>query len=126
MSFEVISVSGLSRIALNPLPNADFLVFIDRWDLFLRFPDVGHPVLLQDLPGQVEVVDGPGAAGIVHDDGLAVAWCLAQLGVAVDDGIEDHLLEMGLDLLHDLLGEPQPLVVHGEEDPFNVEVRVQP
>ena len=40
-------------------------------------------VSLQDLAGEVEVVDGTGAVGIIHDDGLAEAGCLAQ-GMKVD------------------------------------------
>ena len=48
-------------------------------------------VLCDNLLGQCQVVLAASAVGIVEDNGQAVAGALAQLHVALDDGLEDQL-----------------------------------
>ena len=82
-------------------------------------------ILFQYLAGQVQVVDGSDAGGIVHDDRLAEAWGLAQSGVAVDDGVEDHVLEVHLHFFHNLLRQAQTGVEHGEQYAFDVQIGIE-
>ena len=62
--------------------------------------------------------------GIVEDGGHAVAGCLAELDVALDDGLEDELAEVAAHLFVDLVGEAQAAVVHGEQESLYLELRV--
>jgi hypothetical protein len=82
-------------------------------------------VLLQDLAGQVQVVGGALAAGVVHDDGLPVAGRFAQGHVAVDHRVEHELLEVRLHFLHHLVGQAQAAVVHGEQHALDHQFGVQ-
>jgi hypothetical protein len=61
-------------------------------------------VLVDDFLGQSQVVLGTCGVGIVEDDRQTVAWSLGELDIALDDGLENELLEVALHLIVDLIG----------------------
>ena len=62
---------------------------------------------------------------VVEDDGKAVALALAQLHVALDDGLEHQLLEVALHLVVNLVGQTQTAVVHGKQEALYLELGVE-
>src|SRR5512145_3262850 len=103
MSREVISVSGLWSMASSPRPSAFFLDVISYINCFICFAKVCHSVLLKYFPRQVEVIDRTYAGGVMHYHGFTKAGGLAKPCIAVDDRIENHLLEMRFDFFDHLL-----------------------
>src|SRR3546814_8434424 len=77
-------------------------------------------VFLENFPCQVQVIDGSLAVRIVHNDGNAEARCFAQPCIALDDGIEDKVVEMGTHFFDHLIGKPQPHVIHRQQDAFDL------
>ena len=63
--------------------------------------------------------------GVVENDGKAMALTLAQLDVALDDGLEYQLLEVALHLIVNLVGKAKTTVVHGEQETFDLELGVE-
>ena len=61
----------------------------------------------------------------MQDDALTVAWRLTQPGVPVNDRLQDQILEVCPHFFHHLIGEPQPRVVHREQDALHFEGRVE-
>ena len=82
-------------------------------------------VFLKDFTCQVKVVDGARASCVMHNNGLAKTWSFAQSRVAVDDGVENHVLEMHFHFFDDLFRKAQASVEHGEQDAFDVKVGVE-
>ncbi len=62
---------------------------------------------------------------IVEDDWETVARTFAQLHVALDDGLEHQFLEVSLHLVVNLVGKAETAVVHGEQEAFDLEFRVE-
>lgn len=62
----------------------------------------------------------------MHHNGHSKAWSFSEFCIAVNDGFEYHLLEMGFYFLYNLFGEIQAVIVHGKENSFNVKRRIQP
>jgi hypothetical protein len=58
---------------------------------------------LQDLLGQIEIIDRALAESVVQDHGLANAGRLADLRITMDDGIENDLVEMLAYFAYDLV-----------------------
>src|SRR5258705_6760651 len=101
--------TGTSGIrVLRPLPRA--LLFPFMSDEFLCEIKVGFRSL---------------AADVVEHDRFAEARSFAELDVSGHDRFEDLFPEMFLDVLHDLAREVGSIVVHGQEDPFHHEARIQ-
>ena len=61
----------------------------------------------------------------MHDDGSTIAWGFGKLGVAIDEGVENHLFEVAADILNDLTCKTQARVVHRNEKTLDVEFRVE-
>ncbi len=57
--------------------------------------------------------------------GKTVALTLAQLHVALDDGLEHQLLEVALHLVVNLIGQTQTAVVHGKQEALYLEFGVE-
>src|SRR5580698_5724553 len=92
-----------------PFPRASFLfglvmLYFSQDPVLLFY--FGKVVLLKDLLGQVQVVEGALAFRVVQDDGFTKTRCLAEAGVPVHDRFEDEFLEMPPDLTHHLVTEP--------------------
>ena len=77
------------------------------------------------LLGQREVVACSCRVGIVEYDRQSVAWALAKLDVALDDGLENEFLEVTFHLVVDLVGQSEAAVIHGQEEPFYLESWVE-
>ena len=78
---------------------------------------------VEKLGGERFICGGAEAAGLVFEDGLAVAGGFGEADAAGDDGLENHVAEMRLDFGDDLGGE----VVaheHGHEHATDGEVGV--
>src|ERR1700722_8268959 len=88
-----------------------------EYPLFLSDP--GHIILLQDLFGQVQVIDGALAERITQDHRLTYAGSLADLRIPVDDRIEHDLVEMFSYLADHLVAKAEPAVIHGHQDTFD-------
>ncbi len=67
----------------------------------------------------------PFAFCIVEDDWETVARTLAQLHVALDDGLEHQFLEVALHLVVNLVGKAEAAVVHRKQETFYLEFRIQ-
>ena len=52
-----------------------------------------------------------------EDDAFTVAWGFSEAGVAVDDRVQDQILEVRAHLFHNLVRQAQPRVVHRQQDP---------
>ena len=78
----------------------------------------------EDLPGEVQIVGGAVAHHVVEYDRLAVGRCLAQSYVPLYDGVEHHVLEMLLELGHDLGVNLGPAVEHRHHESLNREGRI--
>ena len=82
-------------------------------------------VVAQHLAGERHVVARAARDGVVQQDGLAEAGRLGDAHVARDHGVEHAVAEVAPHLGGDLLGEPQPAVVHGEQHALDLQVRVE-
>src|SRR5579883_2618326 len=77
------------------------------------------------LLGQRAVRDGAWGCGIVIEDRLAKARCLAQAHVAVNNGLEDLFRKVIAHLAHDLAGQPGAGIKHRQHHAGNVESGIQ-
>src|SRR3989338_1074024 len=101
------AAAGKSRSsALSPLPSA------------LR-------VMGDDLLGEFEITLAAARLRVVEQDGLAVARGFGQAHVPGDDAREHLGAEEVAQVSQDLARKVGALVVHGEEDPFDGELRVE-
>ena len=82
-------------------------------------------VFADDFACQCEVVLGACRFGVVEYGGKSVARGFGEFHVALDDGFEYEFLKVALHLVVDLVGEAESRVVHGEEEPFNLERRIE-
>ena len=62
---------------------------------------------------------------IVEDGGQSVTGSLAELHVALDDGIEHEFLEVALHLVVDLVGQAQTTVVHRQQEALDLEFGIE-
>ena len=63
--------------------------------------------------------------GIVENHGQSVAWTLAELHVALYDGLENEFLEVSFHFVVYLIGQSETTVVHSQQKSFNLERWVQ-
>jgi hypothetical protein len=82
-------------------------------------------VTFEYLVGEVEVVVGTGACGVVHDNGLAIARGLGQFSVAIDKGVENQTFEVGTHILYHLAGQAEAGIVHGDEQALDGQFGIQ-
>ena len=78
-----------------------------------------------DLLGKFEITVAAPRARVVEKNGLAVAGGFGQADVARDDGREDAVAEEVAQVGHHLAGKAGALVVHGGQDTFHGEFRVE-
>src|SRR5688500_2256811 len=95
--------SGSGRSAESPLPSA--------------FLFMGHHFL-----GKVQVGLGPLRPYVIENNRFTETGGLPETNAPGDRGPEDLVLEVPADLGHHLLGQVRPLVHHGEQDPFDVQL----
>src|SRR5690242_447223 len=77
------------------------------------------------LPGQLEICGRAGGAQIVEHDRLPVAWRLTKPYIPRYYRCHDLLTEVLLCLGPDLGSKAGPAIEHGQDDPFDLELRVQ-
>ena len=82
-------------------------------------------VARDDFVGQLDVARGAAAVGVILRHGHAVAGRLADAGVARDDRVEDHVAEVALQLLINLVGEPETGVIHGEQEALDAQAGIE-
>src|SRR3989344_5847336 len=101
------AADGKSRSsALSPLPSA------------LR-------VMGDDLLGEFEITLAAARLRVVEQDGLAVTRRFGQAHVSGNDAREDLGAEEVAQVGQNLAGKVGALVVHGEQDPFDGELRIE-
>src|SRR5262249_47930792 len=83
------------------------------------------PLMIDDFPRQVEVAFGSLAADVVEHDWLSEAGSFTEPDVPGNDGPENLVFEVRLDILHHLLRKSRSLVVHREEDSLDLQGGVQ-
>ena len=82
-------------------------------------------VLVDNFLGQSQMVFRTCRVGIVENHGQSVAWTLAELHVALNDGLEHKLLEVSFHLVVYLIGQSESAVVHCQQEALNLERRVE-
>src|SRR5438093_8403595 len=82
-------------------------------------------IMAQHLPSQFEVCGGATGPEIVQHDRLAVAWRFGKANVAWDDGLQHLPGEISVHLIANLEREACPAIEHREQDPEEVETRVE-
>src|SRR2546430_11769404 len=81
--------------------------------------------MVQLLPSQFEVCGGATGLEIVHHNGPAVAGRFRETDVAGNHGVELLPRKVSVDLIADQEGEARTAVEHREQDPEEVETRIQ-
>jgi hypothetical protein len=79
----------------------------------------------KELEGQFAVGFGSAGLGVVEGHRFAVTRGFGEADVAGDGGLEEFVVEEGLEVVGDLLGEVGAVVEHGEEDAFEGERGVE-
>ncbi len=75
--------------------------------------------------GELDIGNRTTGIGVVEDDREAVARRLGELDISRDDGAEHHISEMSFQLLKYLIGEAEPGIIHGQQESFDLESRLQ-
>src|ERR1039457_1692203 len=78
-------------------------------------------LMVEDLFGEFDIAFRPLGSGVIGQDGFAETGRFGQAYAARDDGPEDLVLEELAQVGGHLAGEVGPVVIHGEEDPFDGE-----
>src|SRR5258706_12095296 len=110
---------SLSRRASRPLPSP--LSFTGACPSYCR----GDPVAREDLPRQGDIGLRAFAFAIELHGGSAEARGLGEPYVARNHGLVHLLAEVFLQLRRHLLRQRIARVVHGSEQPFNIELWIQ-
>src|SRR5665213_3158570 len=85
---EVISVSGFSSNALNPLPRAFLLLLISNVYYFIFLVYFGHFILLQNFSRKVQIIYCTLRTHIVHNYCLSETRSFSKFCISLNDGIE--------------------------------------
>ena len=80
---------------------------------------------VHDFLGQLYVTFGAAGADIIEQRRLAIARRLGKADVARNDGFQQPIAKVSLQLLCDLLRQVRSIVIHGEDHAFNVQLRVK-
>src|SRR5262245_32135061 len=83
------------------------------------------PLAPDHFRGELNVSLAAGAAIIVEQHGLAVRRRLGHAHIARNDRGIDLLAEHAADVVHHLVRQAGALVVHGEHDAMDLELRVE-
>src|ERR1700683_1593799 len=78
----------------------------------------------QEFVGELEIGIGPARPRIVERHWLAVARSFRKAHVAWNDGLIKQFAKIFAERLGDLLGQVGSVVVHGQQDTFDGQVRV--
>src|SRR5690348_13576484 len=81
--------------------------------------------IMDHLLGQMRVALCPPATRVIKNDRLSEAWCFRQPDVARDDALENLWAEESAQVAGDLAGKRGPIVVHRQQNAFDLQVRVQ-
>src|SRR5262249_1492629 len=71
---------------------------------------------LGNLPCRVKIGDRAAGARVVRQHRLTVPGSLGHPDTAWHHRVQDQIAEVTADLLRDLVGQPGPRVVHGQQD----------
>ena len=80
-------------------------------------------VSVDQLFGQLHVIDASARVGIVEQSRQAVAWSFAQTNVSLDNGRKYHIAEMLFPFFVDLIGQTKALVLHRPQEAFDFQRR---
>jgi hypothetical protein len=75
----------------------------------------------ENLLGEFDIAFGALGSHVVHEDRLSITGGFGEADAAGDDGLEDLILEEFFQVVGHLAGEVGAVVVHGEEDAFDLE-----
>ena len=82
-------------------------------------------ILLQYLPGQIQVADRTPGFSIIQNSWFPKTGCFAEFDVPLDDGFKNHLLKMLAYFIHHLVREPEPRIIHSQQEAFNLQIGIQ-
>jgi hypothetical protein len=77
--------------------------------------------IFKDFLRQSDVAFGSLRAGVIHEDGFAVARGLGQADAAGDYRLQNVIAEEFLQVVCHLAGQIGPVVIHGEQYTFQLE-----
>ena len=80
---------------------------------------------IDNFASKRQIVHRSDRVDVVEQCRNAVRGCFREFDIALDYGLKHQFLEMALHFIIDLVGKTQSAVVHSEEEPLNLQLRIQ-